>query len=690
MNQSQYLSRTNVDEIYGYMKNVINSKKQVNLDADPKYRKVLKRMMGMIYKHHGMSGSTVRELNNLTVQKTGPYLLDLISKDQPMMRNSNQRTQKLNITDTKIEPLDLGNDDPMGMSFDSAFSNDDQVLLDSLYERENDPQRSQIVTNNKQVNNNAPQDFQARLQEIENSRGYSNSANQVKTIEEQQREWRENVRKADEKADTEARSKHIVEKTDEILSVISRDNVPLDNGEFNQTTPFDNKFNQIPVDATNSSANKIETVIMDIPDASQANRVGLAPVLQEEEYEEEEETVVGQPQQPQELVLQNNAIMQNLVETLAGLKNALTEEEPEEQMLVGENVRIAPESEEKIFTVILDTGTGHAPLVSGATSGVYWDEVKYDLKDTLNFAKDVDVFLESLTINNPALSGTGNMYLVVDFDFMNERSVSNNSNFRNRFVIPNENTSSSGANQIMKYHLKSNYIGRLTGTEKGSIRNIVARFMNEDGEVTRGNLKQLEIENGTKVTFQSISSATITTDQVVHNVAIFANEQIFTRDGTLIGTVSSTATTDIVLTATPTVNLVANEPLYYKAGRTEISINGATLSGVTSLTVDKNSGSVSVDNIQAEGISKRITNSSGEIVTRGTILYTPNGSIIGEVTNIASNTITIGEGTEVNLANNTPLYTLPSMPVFHSNSKSNRVIMELIFRERKESILTSN
>ena len=134
------------------------------------------------------------------------------------------------------------------------------------------------------------------------------------------------------------------------------------------------------------------------------------------------------------------------------------------------------------------------------------------------------------------------------------------------------------------------------------MRNSVARVMNEVGEVTRGNLKQLEIENGTKVTFQSISSSIITTDQVVHNVAIFANEQIVTRDGTLIGTVSSTSTTDIVLTATPTVNLVANEPLYYKAGRTEISINGATLSGVTSLTVDKNSGSVSVDNIQAEGI----------------------------------------------------------------------------------------
>ena len=691
MEQSQYLSRSNVDEIYGYIKNVINSKKQINIDTDPKYRKVLKKMMGMVYKHHGMSGSTIRELNALTVQKTGPYLLDLISRDQPMLRNSNQRIQKQNVTTTKIEPLSVGNEDPLGMAFDSAFSGNDEALLQSLYERESDPQRAQIVTNNKQNSNNTPQDFQARLQELENSRGYSNSADSVKTIEEQQREWRENVRKADDKAESESKSRHIVKEADQILSVISRDNVPLDNGEFNQNTPFDNKFNQLPVDATNSNANKIETVIMDIPDASQANRIGLAPVNQEVEEEEEEEVVEEVEQSQQVLAVQNNAVMQNLIETLAGLKDALTEDEPEEQMIVGENVRIAPESEEKVFTVILDTGTGHAPLVKGSTTGVYWDTVTYDLKDTLNFAKDVDVFLESLTINNPALSGTGNMYLVVDFDFMNERSISNNSNFRNRFVIPNENTSSSGANQIMKYHLKSNYIGRLTGTEKGSIRNIVARFMNEDGEVTRGSLKQLELENGTAVTFQSISSATITTDQTVHNVAIFADEQIFTRDGTLIGTVSSTSGTDIVLSATPTVNLIANEPLYYKAGRTEISINGAKLSGVTSLTVDKNSSAASVNDIQAEGITKRITDSSsGEIVKRGTILYTPKGSIIGEVTDIASNTITLDEGIEVNLSDNTPLYTLPSMPVFHSNSKSNRVIMELIFRERKESILTSN
>ena len=90
--------------------------------------------------------------------------------------------------------------------------------------------------------------FKQDYKNLENSRGYSNSADSVKTIEEQQREWRENVRKADDKAESEAKSRHIVKEADQILSVISRDNAPLDNGEFNQNTPFDNKFNQIPVD----------------------------------------------------------------------------------------------------------------------------------------------------------------------------------------------------------------------------------------------------------------------------------------------------------------------------------------------------------------------------------------------------------------------------------------------------------
>jgi hypothetical protein len=703
MNKS-YLSRSNVDELYGYMKNVIQTKKQIDLDQYPKYRKVLKKMMGMIYDHNGMSTSTIRELNALTVQKTGPYILDLISKDQPMLRNA-EPNQKRNQTNTRIEPLTHANDDPMGLSLDSAFSQNDDVLLQSLYERESDPQRAQLVTTTKNEKNTTGQDFQSRLQEIEKSRGYSNNNEQIATIEEQQKEWRENIRKADDKAESEARSRHVVSKAGEILSVISQDNVPSVNGEFNQNTPFDSNFNQIQV-SPEKIVNRIDTISVNVPDASNANRIGMTIEEESEEEQEQQEEQNGVNPSQDVTLLQNNSIMQTLVDTLAGLKQVLTEDEPEERLMVSENVRIAPESEEKIYTVILDTGNGHAPLVTGSTPGVYWDTVKYDLNDTLNFSTDVDVFLESLTINNPALAATGNMYLVVDFDFMNERSVSNNSNFRNRFVIPNENTSSSGANQIMKYHLKSNYIGRLTGTEKGSIRNITARFMNEEGN-SAGVLTQVTDRNSDvfEVRVANLSATPtleVTSTQEVQS-ALAPNDIIYTQDGVIIGTVSSITDGDgdtVVLTANPSVNLLAEEKIFVSPYRTPVKFDVPKFSTTVSTVVTVNIFGVAtptVAQIKSYGFKERIKGSSGEIVERGTIARLADGTIVGEITEISAGSLTFGEGIQnaVTVAGNETttlpvLYTSHSTPVFSVNSKTNRIIMELILRERKESILTSN
>ena len=701
MNKS-YLSRSNVDELYGYMKNVIQTKKQIDLDQYPKYRKVLKKMMGMIYDHNGMSTSTIRELNALTVQKTGPYILDLISKDQPMLRNA-EPNQKRNQTNTRIEPLTHANDDPMGLSLDSAFSQNDDVLLQSLYERESDPQRAQLVTTTKNEKNTTGQDFQSRLQEIEKSRGYSNNNEQIATIEEQQKEWRENIRKADDKAESEARSRHVVSKAGEILSVISQDNAPSVNGEFNQNTPFDSNFNQIQV-SPEKIVNRIDTISVNVPDASNANRIGMTIEEESEEEQEQQEQQNGVNPSQDVTLLQNNSIMQTLVDTLAGLKQVLTEDEPEERLMVSENVRIAPESEEKIYTVILDTGNGHAPLVTGSTPGVYWDTVKYDLNDTLNFSTDVDVFLESLTINNPALAATGNMYLVVDFDFMNERSVSNNSNFRNRFVIPNENTSSSGANQIMKYHLKSNYIGRLTGTEKGSIRNITARFMNEEGN-SAGVLTQVTDRNSDvfEVLTTNLSATptlVVTSAQEVKS-ALAPNDVIYTQDGVIIGTVSSIPdNATIVLTANPSVNLLIKEKIFVSPYRTPVKFDLPKFSTTVSTDVDVNIFGIAaptVAQIKSYGFKERITGSSGEVVERGTIARLADGTIVGEITAISAGSLTFGEGIQnaVTVAGNETttlpvLYTSHSTPVFSVNSKTNRIIMELILRERKESILTSN
>ena len=74
--------------------------------------------------------------------------------------------------------------------------------------------------------------------------------------------------------------------------------------------------------------------------------------------------------------------------------------------------------------------------------------------------KTLDVYLESITINNPAQSTTSsNTYIVIDIAEFNIKTNSNNPFIQDKFIIPNENIESSG--KVMKHHLKSNYIAQV-------------------------------------------------------------------------------------------------------------------------------------------------------------------------------------------------------------------------------------
>ena len=50
---------------------------------------------------------------------------------------------------------------------------------------------------------------------------------------------------------------------------------------------------------------------------------------------------------------------------------------------------------------------------------------------------------------------------------------------KDKFVLPNENTASSGSNKIFKYHLKSNYIATVNPQKLASL---TFRITNENNE----------------------------------------------------------------------------------------------------------------------------------------------------------------------------------------------------------------
>ena len=46
---SNFLSNQNINTLYNYVKNEVLQKSTMNLDSDPKYRKVLSRLISTIY-----------------------------------------------------------------------------------------------------------------------------------------------------------------------------------------------------------------------------------------------------------------------------------------------------------------------------------------------------------------------------------------------------------------------------------------------------------------------------------------------------------------------------------------------------------------------------------------------------------------------------------------------------------------
>ena len=110
----------------------------------------------------------------------------------------------------------------------------------------------------------------------------------------------------------------------------------------------------------------------------------------------------------------------------------------------------------------------------------YWNHFKVNFQEEFVVDKITDVFLESITINNPAQANYfNNLYLVIDIDEFNVKTTTNNLFMKDKFVLPNENTATSGSNKIFKYHLKSNYIATINPQKLASL---TFRISNENNE----------------------------------------------------------------------------------------------------------------------------------------------------------------------------------------------------------------
>ena len=301
-------------------------------------------------------------------------------------------------------------------------------------------------------------------------------------------------------------------------------------------------------------------------------------------------------------------------------------------------------------------------------SNSFWNNFKVNLVEPLVIDSTYDVYLESITVNNPArASNNSNLNFVIDISEFNIKTNTNNIFMKDKFVIPNENTTGTGDNKIMKYHLKSNYIASINATK---LTSLTFKITNEDNEtVNITNDNTINTAAAATATVNNVGGYTASTPTGINvNFATLNNiiigDSLYNNKNQLVGlvTIVDDNPPNIITFGTPPgtlVPLVDNEVLYLSNLKTTTTVNGAVNPGPTiTLTVADNTNTFNVDDK----------------------VYLGDGQFVGQVSNINGNVLTFTGGVQCIVPDGFALYSGSS--VFNTNSSTNRMIMEFILISR--------
>jgi hypothetical protein len=297
-------------------------------------------------------------------------------------------------------------------------------------------------------------------------------------------------------------------------------------------------------------------------------------------------------------------------------------------------------------------------------SSSYWGKFRVKLQDELIIDKLSDVYVESIIINNPAQANQfSNLYLIVDIDEFNIKTISNNPFMMDKFVLPNENTESSGSTKIMKYHLKSNYVATVNPMK---INSLTFNLTNENGE----SVENTYVSAGVTISANfNVGSAAATNMAISNGTASRFRilDAVYNSSYKFIGNMHITNTGgNIQFMKTTNVHLFSGETLYFPSGKTDNFLESAATNGATSISVDAD---------------PTTDFSVGDKVYLGT------GIILGKISAMDSEsdpeTITFESAITQYVPSGARLYKSNPLPrVFGSNDKSNRIILELVVMSR--------
>ena len=395
---TKFLSKQNLEHIYDYLKRDLEAI-NINLDSDKKYMKAVKKMMRSIDNQASESGKTMSmdNMNVYAVSKIKPFLVDMFKK------MSNGKSKNMN----KFEPEGLSMN-IMGYdinSSDAEVNTGDE--LDALF-------KSSITNNNeiKEEQTMTNDEFQKKLMETQNSRGYADYAKNTSS-------FREEVEKANRQSsndyDNLLKKKQQQNKNDFYGNLYENSENPLNNQVINDQSDYKEALrNGLREDPHNKIQDTSSSNLL----IDNQNNILKNIVIRNQDHSED-----------------------NKVEPIdgdTGLENQLQiGESALYQPLLYENTQTGRERINK-YVINIDTGTS-ANFESYNVTNLgtnYWSNFRVNIDTQLNIDKLCEVFLENVVIVGQTIPDLC-QYFSINIEEFNIASSSNNEHLRDRIVIPN-------------------------------------------------------------------------------------------------------------------------------------------------------------------------------------------------------------------------------------------------------------
>jgi hypothetical protein len=396
---AKFLSKQNLEHIYDYLQRDLEGI-NIKLDSDKKYRKAVKTMMRSIHGQIEQSGKpmSLDNLNVYAVSKIKPFLVDMFKKiSDGKGKNVKQyepEGMSMNIMgyDINTTEADVNTGDELDALFKTSITADD----------------------NKEEASISNEEFQKKLNEAQNSRGY---ADYVKNTS----EFRENVDKANKMSQQDLGA---------LQNIKSKQR---DENEF-----YKNLYE-------NSSSGLSKSLdLQDQTEYKEALKNGMRkdPHANKLDTTSNDFLVNTQNDILKNIVIRNKDHSEdNLIEPVSsdmGLENPLEiGESASVQPILYENTQTGRERINN-FVINIDTGTSSTFSSLNVTNlGTnFWSNFRVNIDSQLNIDRLCDVYLESMTIIGQTVPDIC-PYFSIKIDEFNIAASSNNANLRDRILISN-------------------------------------------------------------------------------------------------------------------------------------------------------------------------------------------------------------------------------------------------------------